>query len=136
VAEAFLDTNILVRHLVVDDPDRASRAERLIARVAQGDITVHISETVLFETVYLLEKTYRFDRAEIASSLMALLRLPDIAMEHKASVGETFSRYVRERTLSFADCHHVTLMHRLGLTEIISFDRDFDRLPGITRIEP
>ncbi|MBX3070703.1 MAG: PIN domain-containing protein [Thermomicrobiales bacterium] len=134
--EAFLDTNVLVRHLVVDDAERALRARGLIEQVARGEITVHISETVLFETVYLLEKTYHFGRPNIAESLLALLQLPNIVMEHKVLVGETFGRYVRERSLSFADCHHVTVMHRLGLTEIISFDRDFDRLPDIERIEP
>lgn len=37
--------------------------------------------------------------------------------------------------LGFADCYHVMLMHRLGITEVLSFDTDFDRIPGLRRRE-
>jgi predicted nucleic acid-binding protein len=38
--------------------------------------------------------------------------------------------------LSFADAYYAVLMERLHLTEIVTFDKEFDRVPGITRVEP
>lgn len=41
-----------------------------------------------------------------------------------------------ERNLPFADAYHTVLMEHLTLTEIVSFDVDFDHIPGIKRLEP
>ena len=38
--------------------------------------------------------------------------------------------------LPFADAYHAILMQRLTLTKIVTFDREFNRIPGITRVEP
>ena len=46
-----------------------------------------------------------------------------------------FDLYVRLR-LPFADAYYAALMQRRGIQEIISFDKDFDRIPGVTRREP
>jgi predicted nucleic acid-binding protein len=35
-----------------------------------------------------------------------------------------------------ADAYHAAVMESLGITEVISFDRHFGRIPGITRAEP
>ena len=45
-----------------------------------------------------------------------------------------FDLYVNSR-LGFADSYHVALMERLEITEIFSFDTDFDRVSGISRRE-
>jgi predicted nucleic acid-binding protein len=41
-----------------------------------------------------------------------------------------------EKNISFADAYHAVVMQKLNLTEIVSFDRDFDKLPTLKRIEP
>ena len=46
-----------------------------------------------------------------------------------------FDLYV-DQNLPFADAYHAVLMERLKLVEIVSFDADFDRVPGIRRVEP
>jgi predicted nucleic acid-binding protein len=38
--------------------------------------------------------------------------------------------------LPFADAYHAVLMEQLSLTEIVSFDKDFDHIEGIIRKEP
>ena len=38
--------------------------------------------------------------------------------------------------ISARDFVHAAVMHRLGAYQIISSDADFDRLPGITRLDP
>jgi predicted nucleic acid-binding protein len=68
--------------------------------------------------------------------LLPLLELPGIILPGKQHYREVFDLYVDHPSISFADCYHAVLMKQLGLKEIVSFDRDFDRLPNITRIEP
>ena len=53
----------------------------------------------------------------------------------KRRLRKVFDLYV-DLNLPFADAYHVALMQRLGLRQIISFDKEFDRVPGVTRVEP
>lgn len=38
--------------------------------------------------------------------------------------------------LDFEDVVTVAHMERLGLTEVLSYDTDFDRIPMVQRVEP
>jgi predicted nucleic acid-binding protein len=71
----------------------------------------------------------------IRDSLLPLIDLPNIVLPGKQRFHQVFDYYV-DLNVSFADAYHaVVLLHR-GLDEVLSFDRHFDRIPGITRIEP
>ena len=91
--------------------------------------------TVMFETVFLLQKHYGIARAEIAKQLLSLLAMPGIHLEGKRQLGRVFALYI-DYEISFADAYHAVLAQHHGNGEIVSFDRDFDHLPGIERIGP
>jgi predicted nucleic acid-binding protein len=55
---AFLDTNVLLRHIMQDHSDHSVRSTALMVAIEHGQRTVQISDTVVFETAYTLEKTY------------------------------------------------------------------------------
>jgi predicted nucleic acid-binding protein len=132
----FLDTNVFVRHIVADQPVQSPRATVLFERIERGELSVRTAATVVFETVYVLERTYHVARHEIRDALLPLLELPGIRLPGKTIFRAVFDLYVNRRAFQFADCYHALLMQRLGLTEIITFDQAFDRVPGITRTEP
>jgi len=134
VAEPFLDTNILLRHFLGDHPQFSAKATAIIGEIAQGRLTVRISDTVVFETVFLLERTYRIARDIIANGLLVVIDLPGIIRPGKTMYHRVFELYTTTR-LGFADAFHVALMERLGINEVFSFDTDFDRVPGIVRRE-
>lgn len=134
MAEPFLDTNIVIRHLTGDHPQHSPLATAIIGRIERGDLVARTSATVLFEAVFLLERTYRMARARIAAEVLDLLQMPGIVLPGKAMYQRVFDLYVNSR-LGFADSYHVALMERLEITEIFSFDTDFDRVSGISRRE-
>lgn len=134
MALPFLDTNIFLRHLRSDDPLLSPKATAIIARIEQGELQVRTSDTVIFETVFTLQRTYKEPRARIAEALLTLLDLPGIVLPGKRHYRSIFALYLT-RPLGFADCYHVVLMERLKLTEILSFDSDLDHIPGIRRRE-
>ncbi len=55
----FRDTNILIRYLTNDDPNKASLALALLDRVAEGAEQVATTPLVIFETIFLLQRTYK-----------------------------------------------------------------------------
>jgi predicted nucleic acid-binding protein len=125
---------VLLRHLRQDDPVRSPKATALLARIEQGEIVVRTSDTVVFETVFSLQHGYQQQRSLIADAVLPLLEMPGIVLPGKRAYRAVFALY-QASSLGFADCYHVVLMQRLGLSEILSFDTDFDRIPWIVRRE-
>jgi predicted nucleic acid-binding protein len=131
----LLDTNILLRHLLADHPEQSPRATAYLARVEHGELRVRVPDTVVFETVFTLQRHYRQPREAIRDTLLPILHLPGVVLPGKRRYGKVFDLYVHAN-LSFADSYHAVLAGALRLDGILSFDRGLDRVPGFTRAEP
>jgi uncharacterized protein len=135
MAPAFLDSNVLLRHLLADHPEQSPRATAYLERVERGEIDITTSDTVVFEVVFTLERSYRKPKQAISDALLPLIELAGLTLPGKRRYRRAFDLYVRHN-LPFADAYHAAVMESLGVAEVISFDRHFDRIPGITRSEP
>ena len=135
MAGAFLDTNVILRHVLGDHPEHSPRATAYLQRVENGEIEVHTADTVIFECVFTLERYYKRPKDKIRDALLRLLELPGIVLSGKRRFRQVFDIYV-DRNLSFADAYHAVLAEHLKLSEFVSFDRGLDRIPGLNRLEP
>jgi predicted nucleic acid-binding protein len=134
MALLFLDTNIFLRHFLQDDSNQSPKASAFLKRIEEGLVKVRTSDTVIFETVFTLQKGYRRQKTIIRDGLLPLIELPGMVLPGKRRYRKVFSLYV-EKNLPFADAYHAVLMEQLNLTEIVTFDTDFDHIKGITRIK-
>ena len=132
----FLDTNILLRHMLQDQADHSSRATALLRRVAAGEVVVYTSETVIFEAVYVLYKQLGIAKRQIAEGLHDILGLAGMIVPNRDSLSSALAFWTDHGGLSFADCFHLALAGHWGLVSIYTFDQKMDRYPGVTRIEP
>lgn len=135
MALPFLDTNIILRHLLQDHADHSPRATAYLGRVERREVRVRTSDAVVLEAVFTLQRHYGRGKAEIRDALLPLLELPGIVLPGKGRLPRIFELYI-ELNLPFADAYHAALIEHLRLEEIVSFDRDFDRVEGLRRIEP
>src|SRR5215218_3098828 len=131
----FLDTNIFLRHLRGDHADFSPRATAFLARIEQGTQKVKTSDIVIFETVFTLERVYKQPKEAIRDAFLPLIELPGIVLPGKRRFRRVFAYYI-ERNIAFADAYHAVVMESLRLTQIVSFDRDFDRIATVRRVEP
>jgi predicted nucleic acid-binding protein len=76
----FLDTNILIRYLTNDDPDKAAAALDLLDRLAEGSEQVVTTPLVIFETVFLLERSYKAAKADVREKVAGLLALQGLQL--------------------------------------------------------
>lgn len=90
---------------------------------------------VLFETVYVLQSIYKMSKPEIAQALLPLINLPGLKIPNKARLRRVFDWYVRYN-LSFVDAYLAVLTREQKLPALVSFDRNYDRIPGVVRVEP
>ena len=131
----FLDTNILLRYFAGDDLEMAEAARRLLAKVERGEERVVTSPLVVFETVFILQRTYGVSRERIGSMVGAIVSLPGIRFAEKRQCLEALNVFV-QHGISFADAYTVVHMKVRGITEINSWDSDFDKVEGVIRIAP
>lgn len=113
---AALDTNIVVRLIVGDDPKQARAAEKL---VASEPCTV--APSVLMECEWVLRAAYGLDAALIAESIRGLLTLDNIDPLDAALTQQVLQGY--EAGLDFADALHAA-QRREG-ESFATFDRQF-----------
>jgi predicted nucleic acid-binding protein len=136
VPDPVLDTNVLLRHITGDHPELSPRATAFLADAEATGRRLRVTETVVFEAVWALEKLYLTSRRAISRNLVAILDLPMMVLPTKARVRAAFALYERFKALSFADAYHVQTALDLSSGDIVSFDRDLSRVPGVRRIEP
>jgi predicted nucleic-acid-binding protein len=124
-----LDTNILVRYLTQDDPVQAAQATRLIEyRLTEGD-PGFISIVAMAETVWVLDRHYRFGSGQIAEAIERMLRTDTLIVEDEQEVFEAMVA-LREGHGEFGDALIGLLSAKAGCTRVITFDRNALRLPG------
>ena len=135
----FLDTNVILRYLTRDDEAKAEACYRLFQRASRDEEELFTCEAIVTEVVYVLSSRrapYRLSRAEIRERLVPILTIRGLRLPQKHVYIEALDIYVSFPSLDFEDALAIAHMNRLGIEEIMSYDRDFDRVAGIQRVEP
>lgn len=132
----FIDTNVLIYHLVQTDHEASQASHEQFARLRSGSETAFVSSTVVFESVHVSRTSNGVPKPLIADTLADVLRLVGLQSDHKAALLDALAFWRDQGPLSFPDCFHLALARHLGMTRIYSFDRKMDRYPGVERIEP
>jgi predicted nucleic acid-binding protein len=128
---AFVDTNILVRHLTGDPPDQAARASAFLAAT---DVLL-LPDLILAETAYVLESFYDAPREKVAPALRAIVGFPAIHVVDEDLLMRAIELYEIER-LDFAEAYLIACAESTGVGVVVSLDRSIDRVSSIRRVEP
>lgn len=128
---AFLDTNVLVRHLTGDPPAKAAKATRAL----QASEELLLADLILAELAYVLESFYETPRRQVAETLRAVLGFAPVRVVDPALLQRAVEVYELHR-LDFADAYLVASAERSGVDRILSFDRGIDRVGTVRRFEP
>ena len=134
----FIDTNIFVRYLTQDDPVKAAACLALFQRVRAGQEEVTTCEAIITEVVYMLSSLtlYNLAAQDIRARLLPVLTLQNFQLPQKDVYLRALELYEMYPTLDFEDVLSVAHMEETGVQVLLSYDRDFDRMEGITRQEP
>lgn len=129
----FLDTNIFLRHLLQDHTEHSPKATAYLLRIQEGETQVFTSDLVIFEVVYTLQRTYKKSKNAIKEAVLPLIDLPAIYLPGKRSYRQIFELYAN-LNISFADAYHIVFMEKKKITNVASFDRDFDKAKKVSKI--
>lgn len=116
-----IDTNVLLRYLVGDDPVQAAQARTLIDRN-----NIFVSSTVILEAEWVLRSGYGFRGQQCVEALERLAGLANVTLDDPAAIAKALV-WTREG-LDFADALHLAKSE--GCDALITFDRALIKVAG------
>ena len=128
-----LDTNVLLRLLVEDDPAQTERAKRFVARRCTPQSPGFINHIVLAEFVWVLASSYDYRRDEVADAVEGLLSGQDRVVEAEAQVRAALGDY-RSGKADLIDCLIGRVNRARGCEATATFDRRAAKLDGFVRV--
>lgn len=123
-----VDTNVLVRLAVGDDPGQTPAAEAFVRR------GVWVSHLVIAETVWVLRSVYGLDAVSVADAVAMFLDHPQLAIQDRDVVAAALSQFRARPAIRFSDCLVLEIARKAGHLPVLTFDRDFSKLSDVTRI--
>jgi predicted nucleic-acid-binding protein len=128
---AFVDSNVLIRHLTGDPPDQAKRAT-IFLREAEDLILVDL---VVAEVVYVLESVYEVERERVAELVRAILGFSAVVVPDRPLLLRALEIYEQD-SIHFAESYLAACAEASGVGAVASFDRTIDRVTTVRRLEP
>lgn len=128
---AFVDTNVLIRHLTADPPEMAARPTAFLA----GADEWLLPDLIVAEVVYVLESYHEVPTKEVARLVRSVIAFPPIRTLDPALLLRSLEVYEIHR-IDFAEAYLIASAEATGIRDIISFDRSVERVASANRIEP
>ena len=127
-----LDTNVLVRYIMQDDPKQSSKATKLIESL-DGDNPGYITIVSVVELYWVLTSSYELTGQQVAQALEAILRTKQFLVERADQVMRAL-RVFGEGKSDFADCLIERSAAGAGCERTITFDVGASKHAGMTLI--
>jgi predicted nucleic acid-binding protein len=128
---AFIDTNVLIRHLTGDPPAQARRATRFLAGAEQ----LWLADLIVAEVVYVLQSVYGVARNEVAELVRTIVASDRMRVADRPLLLRTIEIY-QFAGLAFADAYLVASAERTGVGSVVSLDQGIERVGTVERVEP
>lgn len=119
---AVIDTNLLVRYLTEDDPDKAQSVETLLIKAGKGEIKIVIPSVIIAELIWVLESYYKMETGEISQLVGSILNTPGIDTQDKNILREALKIYEKKGT-DFVDAWIVEFARERNIKTIYTFDK-------------
>lgn len=124
-----MDTNVLVRFLVQDDPLQSAQASAAFARLTSAD-RGYLSTVVLVETYWVLNRAYTLPPEEVLSALEEVVSCEEISVQDSAQATSAFQ--AARAGADFADALIAAACAAQGCRTVLSFDEGTRRTLNFT----
>ncbi len=131
----FLDANVPIYASGREHPNKEPCA-RILMMAAERPLAFVTDAEVLQELLHRYLAIRRWALGKEVVRGFAEVMLDRVEPVHVEDIVEAASMADRHQSISARDLVHAAVMSRIGIDRIVSADTDFDRLPGITRLDP
>jgi predicted nucleic-acid-binding protein len=131
----FLDTNIFIRFLTDDVPEKVDACEEIFKKAVEKKETLFTTDLVIAEIVWVLESFYELPKNEIQDKVEKILNTPNLICPHKDLILSALILY-SEKNIAYTDAYNALILKENGIEELYSYDKHYDRIDWLTRLEP
>ena len=131
----FIDTNIFIRFLVNDIPQKADACEKIFKNAVAKKETLFTTEMVIAEIIWVLESYYELSQLEVQEKVEKILNTPNLICPHKDLILNALTIY-GEKNIDYIDAYKALILKDKGIKELYSYDKHYDRMDWLTRLEP
>ena len=117
-----LDTNVVIRYLVQDDPVQTAIANRIFDKEISAANKGLICPVVLCEIVWVLLRAYKQKKAKVQEVIRTLLLTDNIEMQHRDSVWKALREF-EQGSADFSDFLIAHVNQECGASVTLTFDR-------------
>jgi predicted nucleic-acid-binding protein len=123
-----VDTNVLVRLIVRDEPQKVRAAEAFIAKGAW------VSTLVLAETLWVLDAVYERSAAQVATAVEMLLNHKELTIQDADVVAAALEAFRVRPSLGFSDFLVLEIARKAGHLPLGTFDKTLAKHDGAERV--
>ena len=131
----FIDTNIFIRFLTNDIPQKADACEKIFKKAVAKKETLFTTDLVIAEIVWVLESIYELQKEEVQDKVEKILNTPNLICPHRNLILSALTLY-SEKNIDYIDAYNALVLKDEGIVELYSYDKDYDRIDWLTRLEP
>jgi len=131
----FVDTNVFLRFLVNDIPKLADACEALFRKAVAGKETLYTTDLVIAEIVWVLESYYELSRSDVRAKVEKILNTQGLTCDNQEAIVHALALY-EEKEIDYIDAYNACILRMKGISEIYSYDKHYDRLIWLLRLEP
>lgn len=129
----FVDSNVFF-YAKIFDREYGGACARVLGKIEKGDLDAVTSTLVVVELANVLRKFGLDD--EVKDVVDAVFSLDMRVFEVDPLDVRTAANIFNEFRVSPYDCVHAAVMKKAGIVDIISADKDFDKIEWIRRRDP
>jgi len=133
LAVYFIDSNVFF-YAKIFDREYGDACAKILDKIVKGEFEVITSTLIVVELANALRKYGLSD--EVKDVVDAVFSLDIRVYEVDSLDVRTAARIFNEFRVSPYDCVHAAVMKKAGIVDIISADKDFDKITWIRRVDP
>jgi predicted nucleic-acid-binding protein len=123
-----VDTNVLVRLIIGDNPRQTAAADQFIENGAWVPVLA------VAEATWVLRAIYKQSHADIAAVVEMLLTHQDLVLQDSDVVAAALDLYKSRPALGFSDCLMLHIARKAGHRPLGTFDRALGRVEGARKL--
>jgi predicted nucleic-acid-binding protein len=127
-----LDTNVLVRYIMQDDPKQSPKATKIVESL-EGIGSGYVTLVSIVELVWVLSASFELTRSQVAQALDGIIRTKQLQVESADQVIRAL-RVFKVGKSDFADCLIERSANSAGCEKTLTFDVNASRHAGMTLI--
>ena len=129
----FIDTNIFIRFLTNDIPQKADACEKIFKKAVAKKEALFTTDLVIAEIVWVLESIYELQKEEVQDKVEKILNTPNLICPHRNLILSALTLY-SEKNIDYIDAYNALVLKDEGIEELYSYDKDYDRIDWLTRL--